>query len=98
VVLPTYEEFVNVRRMVESFIEYVPDLHEIIVDDDDSPDGTPEVVREMMSEVPALKRIHRTEERGLKSAIRNGVLASTGDPEVWMDRDLSMHPSDLPTG
>ena len=95
-ILPTYEERVNVRRMVEALIEHVPDLHEIIVVDDDSPDGTIEVVREMMSELPMLKLIHRRHERGLTSAIRDGVLASTGDPVVWMDSDLSMHPSDLP--
>ena len=95
-ILPTYEESVNVRRMVDSLLEHLPDVHEIIVVDDDSPDGTPDVVREMMSDVPALRLIHRTEERGLTSAIRDGVLASTGDPVVWMDSDLSMHPSDLP--
>lgn len=95
-VLPTYEECVNVRRMIEALIEHVPDVHEIIVVDDDSPDGTPEVVREMMAEIPALQLIHRTDERGLKSAIRDGVMAATGDPIVWMDCDLSMHPSDLP--
>lgn len=95
-ILPTYEERINVRRMVEALVEHVPELHEIIVVDDDSPDGTADVVREMMAEVPVLKLIHRTEERGLTSAIRDGVLASTGDPVVWMDSDLSMHPSDLP--
>jgi dolichol-phosphate mannosyltransferase len=96
VILPTYEEYVNVRRMVEALIEHVPDVHEIIVVDDDSPDDTASVVREMMADIPVLKLIHRTQERGLTSAIRDGVLASTGDPVVWMDSDLSMHPADLP--
>lgn len=96
VILPTYEEEVNVRRMVEALIEHVPGIHEIIVVDDDSPDDTAKVVRAMMAEHPMLKLIHRTEERGLTSAIRDGVLASSGDPVVWMDSDMSMHPSDLP--
>ena len=78
VILPTYEECINVRRMVEALVEHVPELHEIIVVDDDSPDGTADVVREMMAEVPVLKLIHRTEERGLTSAIRDCICVELG--------------------
>ena len=96
VILPTYEEHDNIGPLIEGIASTVPGLKEIIVVDDDSPDETWRVAEEMRGSFAALQVIRRTNDRGLTSAIRDGVRASTGDVLVWMDCDLSMRPEDIP--
>ncbi len=96
VILPTYEERENIGPLIEGVASVVPGLKEIIVVDDDSPDETWRVAEEKRSSFSALQVIRRTNDRGLTSAIRDGVRASTGDVLVWMDCDLSMRPADIP--
>ena len=96
VILPTYEEHDNIGPLIEGIASAVPGLKEIIVVDDDSPDETWRVAEEMRGSFAALQVIRRTNDRGLTSAIRDGVRASTGDVLVWMDCDLSMRPTDIP--
>lgn len=96
VILPTYEERDNIGSLIEGVDSNVADLKEIIVVDDDSPDGTWRVAEEMRDRFPRLQVIRRTHDRGLTTAIRDGVYASSGGIIVWMDCDLSMRPSDIP--
>jgi dolichol-phosphate mannosyltransferase len=71
-------------------------LVEIIYVDDDSPDRTWELVRDIAKRNPAVKLIHRTKERGLASAIKTGVDAAMGNVIVWMDCDLALPPEIVP--
>ncbi len=64
--------------------------------DDDSPDGTWQEVATLATRDPRVRLIRRTEERGLTSAIANGLLEARGAWVGWMDCDLSMPPEDLP--
>jgi dolichol-phosphate mannosyltransferase len=96
VILPTYEERDNIGRLISEIRRHVKPLHEIIVVDDDSPDGTWQIVEELAREAPELKLIRRRNVRGLTTAIRTGVEASSGEVIVWMDCDLSMLPEAIP--
>jgi dolichol-phosphate mannosyltransferase len=95
VVLPTYQEKDNIGPLIARIRSAIADLHEIIVVDDDSPDETWRVVQELSYH--NVRVIRRTNERGLTSALRDGIAASTGNIVVWMDCDLSMPPEAIPS-
>ncbi|MFH1033874.1 MAG: glycosyltransferase [Pseudomonadota bacterium] len=96
VVLPTFDEAGNIVPLMQGILDSLGPEVEIIVVDDDSPDGTAELVRQFALEHPQARLVHRTTERGLTSAIARGI-AESGRPVVaWMDCDLSMPPADLP--
>lgn len=97
VILPTYNEKENIRPLIEQIFQSLGDCAEVIVVDDDSPDGTWGVVEELMRKHGGLRLLRRTSERGLVSAIQAGVDLAGSDVVAWMDCDLSMPPSLLGT-
>jgi dolichol-phosphate mannosyltransferase len=96
VILPTYNERGNIIPLIDGIERHVPDLREIVVVDDDSPDGTWKLVAERADKDPRVRLVHRTTERGLTSALNRGIAESRGDVVVWMDCDLSMPPEVIP--
>jgi dolichol-phosphate mannosyltransferase len=95
VVLPSYNESENIKEAIERIHAALGDqLLEIIVVDDNSPDGTWKIVEEMNN--PQYKVIRRMNERGLASALARGVNEAKGDIIAWMDCDLGLPPEDLP--
>jgi len=95
IILPTYNERENVRILVNEILKVFPEDCEIIVVDDNSPDGTWEVVEKISQRYPQVKIIRRINERGLTSAFKRGISESGGEIVCWMDCDLSMPPSVL---
>jgi len=93
VIFPTYNERDNIGPLIREVRKYAPADTEIIVVDDNSPDGTWRVVEEMQKEVPNLHLIRRMDKRGLASALRDGIAASKGGIIVWSDCDFSMPPA-----
>jgi dolichol-phosphate mannosyltransferase len=88
VVLPTYNEAKNLPELVPRLAELLREVrHEIIVVDDDSPDGTwrvAEALGERFAEVRVLRRVGR---RGLASAAIEGFLAAKGVVLAVADAD-----------
>jgi dolichol-phosphate mannosyltransferase len=76
VVVPTYNERENISRLIQETFAHVPDA-EIIVVDDDSPDGTSEEVTTRWGHDDRVRLIRRTTERGLPSALADGSRGST---------------------
>jgi dolichol-phosphate mannosyltransferase len=94
VVMPTYNEKENIAALIRAVLRHIQDEIEVIVVDDNSPDGTWKVVEEIGDEkVRLIRRIH---ERGLASAIRTGIESSSGDVVVIMDTDFSHPPDKIP--
>jgi len=93
VILPTYNESENIRVIVPRIAEVLRDSGlewEIIIVDDDSPDGTAEVAAQFTGTFPI--KIHvRKNKRGLATAVVKGFSLSSGDICIVMDADLS-HP------
>lgn len=64
--------------------------------DDNSPDGTADLVRKSFSSRPEVLLVLRKAERGLATAIAAGIEQSRTDIIVIMDTDFNHHPKDLP--
>ncbi len=98
VILPTYNEAENVLPLSQEVLAHAPDL-EVLVIDDNSPDGTADRVEEAMRGEPRLHLLRRPEKLGLGSAYRAGFrFALDRDFEriLTMDCDFSHKPRYLP--
>lgn len=102
VVIPTYDEKDNVKRMAEAVLSpsftFTSDLHLLFVDDN-SPDGTGAVIEEMMKSEPRIHCLHREKKEGLGRAYVAGFARAIelgADRIVQMDCDFSHDPKDLP--
>ena len=102
VVIPTYDERDNVKRMAEAVLSqsftFTSDLHLLFVDDN-SPDGTGEVIEEMMKSEPRIHCLHREKKEGLGRAYVAGFKTAIelgAERIVQMDCDFSHDPKDLP--
>jgi dolichol-phosphate mannosyltransferase len=98
VVLPTYNEAENIVALVKDVHTHIPLEweREIIVVDDNSPDGTLETAREAFKENTDVVLILRTEDRGLAKSLRAGLERATGDRVIAMGADFTHGPSDIP--
>jgi dolichol-phosphate mannosyltransferase len=103
VVLPTYNECENIGPYL-SALRAVSTEIDVLVVDDNSPDGTAELARRLGAELGGVQVLQRSAKTGLGSAYRAGfadVLARSGDEAydviVSMDADLSHDPSVIPT-
>ena len=102
VVIPTYDEKDNVRKMAETVLSpsftFTSDLHLLFVDDN-SPDGTGDVIEEMMRAEPRIHCLHREKTEGLGRAYVAGfkkAIELGAEKIVQMDCDFSHNPKDLP--
>jgi dolichol-phosphate mannosyltransferase len=97
VVLPTFNERDNIGPLIHALLDCLDGAAaEVIVVDDDSPDGTWQVVAEMAEQDARVRLWHRVGERGLTSAIAAGIAQARGEIVVWMDCDFSMPPEVVP--
>jgi len=96
VILPTYNEKENIGELINAILKVIEHPVEIIVVDDDSPDKTWEVVAQLQTERPEVKLIRRIGEKGLATAIAEGIKNSNGDILAWMDCDFSHPPEVIP--
>jgi len=99
IVLPTYNEAGNIEPLIERTLRALGDHPggvEVVVVDDDSPDGTWQLVAQKAQADPRVRLIHRQNESGLTSAIRRGIREAQGQWVGWMDCDLSMPPEEWP--
>jgi dolichol-phosphate mannosyltransferase len=96
VILPTYNERETIEPLIRDILGRSDPASEIIVVDDDSPDGTWEIVSRLAAENPRVRLIRRRETRGLTLSLREGIEAARGEFVIWMDADFSHPPSLLP--
>jgi dolichol-phosphate mannosyltransferase len=89
IIIPTYNEATNIEPLIKELTRLGQD-YEIIIVDDDSPDGTGKIAENLKSSYPHLKVIHR-KDRGLASAVVIGFQAAEGNIIGVMDADFS-HP------
>jgi dolichol-phosphate mannosyltransferase len=98
--IPTYNEAPNVRALVEAVLALpvAADLH-VLVADDNSPDGTGRIAREMAAADPRVHALVRLKRRGRGAAGIDGfkaALALGADYVVEMDADFSHQPRFIP--
>ena len=93
---PTFNEKENITPLVERVHKALSKYsYELIVVDDNSPDGTSELAKSLSSKYP-LKVILRTSERGLASAVVAGFDQATGEVLGVIDADLQHPPEEIP--
>ena len=98
VISPTYNERKNIKLFIDAVLNDNPDFNLLIVDDN-SPDGTSDKVRELQSKFENLYLEVREKKLGLGTAYVFGfkwALDRKYDRIVQMDADLSHNPKDLP--
>ncbi|MBU6496321.1 MAG: polyprenol monophosphomannose synthase [Acidobacteria bacterium] len=98
VVLPTYNEILNVEAMLRALRQTVPHA-DVLVVDDSSPDGTAEAAERLGEELGSISVLRRGEKSGLGGAYRAGFawgLERDYSHFVEIDCDFSHDPLDLP--
>jgi glycosyltransferase involved in cell wall biosynthesis len=99
IVTPTYQEADNIAEFLRRVRAAVPDA-DVLVVDDNSPDGTADVAQGVADELGQIEILRRPKKIGLGDAYRAGftVGAERGyDILVQIDADLSHDPNALPT-
>jgi len=98
IVIPTYNERDNVKRLIPSIFSVLEKSGikgEVIIVDDDSPDGTGRLADSLSEKYP-VRVIHRPSKSGLSSAVIEGLKKARGDKLIVMDADFSHPPGKIP--
>ena len=89
VIIPTYNERENIEEIIKRLEKSLREItFEVIFVDDDSPDGTSDVVKEQRKKRPYVNLIQRVGRRGLAGAVIEGILSAKSDISAVMDCDL----------
>lgn len=97
VIIPTFNEASNVKRLLEKLSLILADIHwEAIFVDDNSPDGTAQLVRSIGIQNQHVRIVHRIGRRGLSSAVIEGILASSAPVVAVIDGDMQHDEGILP--
>ncbi|MGA2242643.1 MAG: polyprenol monophosphomannose synthase [Verrucomicrobiota bacterium] len=98
IIVPTYNERENLSRMAQRLLS-LPVPVELLVADDNSPDGTGKIADELAAKHPEIHVLHRAEKNGLGRAYISGfkwALERSYEFIFEMDGDFSHNPDDVP--
>jgi dolichol-phosphate mannosyltransferase len=89
IIVPTFNERENIAELIGRLVVCLADRSwEVVFVDDDSPDGTAELVREFAAADSRVRCVQRIGRRGLSSACVEGMLATTAPYIAVIDADL----------
>jgi dolichol-phosphate mannosyltransferase len=98
-VLPTYEEAATIERLISEVRSKLPSSGQVLVVDDNSPDGTGEIAARIAAEEETVHFLHRPRKEGLGPAYIAGFKQALHEGAaliVEMDADFSHEPAYLP--
>src|SRR6516162_1688075 len=98
IIVPTYNERDNLARMAAKLLS-LPVAVDVLVVDDNSPDGTGKLADELAAKHPSIHVLHRSEKNGLGRAYIAGfkwALERDYEFVFEMDGDFSHNPDDIP--
>jgi len=97
VIIPTYNELNNIQKLLPEILDSYPDLNVLVVDDN-SPDGTSKYVEDYSAKDKRVKLIKREGKLGLGTAYVTGfkyALENHYDAVIQMDADYSHDPKEI---
>ena len=95
VVIPAYNEAATLTTIVGKVL-IVPRLLEIVIVDDCSTDGTPEIAAELAASNPRVRLIRQPKNAGKTEALKAGFAATRGEIVIVQDADLEYDPAEIP--
>jgi glycosyltransferase involved in cell wall biosynthesis len=95
VVIPAYNEEDTLASVVSKVLE-VPYLLEVLIIDDCSTDGTPEVARRLAAEHSQVRLVAHKKNSGKTEALKTGFAVTRGDIVIVQDADLEYDPTEIP--
>lgn len=93
IIMPCYNEAATLREIIEQVMA-INLSKELIVVDDHSQDGTPEILREMAAIYPEIRVLRQPSNQGKGNAIRAGLALARGEITIVQDSDLEYDPND----
>jgi dolichol-phosphate mannosyltransferase len=99
VILPAYNEKDSINALIQEILDILepqPYAYEIIIVDDNSPDGTYKAVTDTWQGHPRIRSFLRENEKGLATAILYGIRKSEGEKVIVMDTDFNHPPNLIP--
>jgi dolichol-phosphate mannosyltransferase len=100
IVIPTYNESKNLPIIVNKLQEIsarIADQVEIVVVDDNSPDGTGKIADDLALRYGNITVVHRPSKMGVGTAVHEGIRTAKSEHIVMMDADLHHQPEFVPT-
>jgi len=98
VIIPTYNESQNIEKLLEQIVGQNIDGLDVLVVDDNSPDGTGDLVKKFSKKEQSIHLLERSEKLGLGTAYMTGfryALEKEYDLIIEMDADFSHDPNEL---
>jgi glycosyltransferase involved in cell wall biosynthesis len=94
VVIPAYNEEATLAAIVEKVLG-IPHLLEIIIVDDNSTDGTAQIVQRLSEEHEAVRSVRHKKNRGKTEALKTGFSQTRGEVVIVQDADLEYDPTEI---
>lgn len=100
IVIPTYNEAKNLQIITDRLFEVADEIAkevEVVIVDDNSPDGIGKVAELLATRHSNIKVIHRHRKMGVGSAVYEGIKAARASHVVMIDADLHHRPEFIPS-
>ena len=94
-IVPAFNEERTLAAVLDKVLQFIPDVHEVLVIDDASVDRTPEVCHSYTLRDPRVKLLRHQKNLGKTAALQTGFAACSGSIVVVQDADLEYDPREI---